>query len=884
MDSKTLHVLEYPKILERLAANCDFSASAALARALEPTTSYDTALLRQQETSEARRLLSVQDVSIGGAHDVRAKVQLAQRGGVLEPVDLLDIKYTLISCRELKRSLLGKSGMDASPVIAREPSAALPRQNQLKKLAQQARDGSVPRPDHPYPHLAELALALPTPPGVVDAISRTISDKGEVLDSASPKLGAIRAEIRVARERLMSRLQRYLGDSKTAQMLQDTIITQRDGRYVIPLRAEFKGQIKSVVHDQSSSGATLFVEPIAVVELNNKMREVELAERDEIRRVLAEVSSQVGLQGSEIISGVDALAWIDLAFAKAKYAEEIHASEPILHKLQSTERRARQEPGEQVNDEPFQNATIIRLFKARHPLIDPAFVVANDIDLAPGTRAVVITGPNTGGKTVSLKTVGLLVIMAQSGLHIPAQSGSELSIFHDVFADIGDEQSIEQSLSTFSGHITNIIRILKKIAPAPEPGRPHARSLVILDELGAGTDPQEGAALARAILSHLLERGASTFVATHYPELKAFAHSAEGVVNASLEFDVATLRPTYKLTIGLPGRSNALAIAARLGLSETIIADARNEVNPDELRADRLLDDIRKERNRSSREREKAEKARLRTEDLNSELARRLEKIEDERREVIARAKAEAELEVEVLKRNIGRLRSELKKLRQPLDALEKLEMKVEKIEEKTQVPVERQAPKVETRPISGVLKLGEKVIVLSLGSEGIVTALGEGEAEVQIGSLRIRAKLGEIQRKSASSTGSGAASEEDSPKTSEISSGRTRRIKQMAENMSSSSGLSPAASVLGMMATPSMELDLRGQRAEDAILMLDNYLDKAYLAGMPFVRIIHGKGTGKLRQEVRAALKAHSQVASFEEGHPNEGGDGVTVAKIVKD
>jgi DNA mismatch repair protein MutS2 len=700
---------------------------------------------------------------------------------------------------------------------------------------------------------------------VVDAISRTISDKGEVLDSASPRLAAIRAEMRVARERLLSRLQRYLGDGKTAQMLQDTIITQRDGRYVIPLRAEFKGQIKSIVHDQSSSGATLFIEPIAVVELNNKMREVELAERDEVRRVLAEVSSQVGLQGAVIISGVAALAEIDLAFAKAKYAEEIHASEPLLHTVRTDRRKPARETGEEPEVGAPQNEIVIRLLKARHPLIDPAVVVANDIDLSPGTRAVVITGPNTGGKTVSLKTVGLLVVMAQSGLHIPARSGSELSMFHDVFADIGDEQSIEQSLSTFSGHITNIIRILKKIDP---------RSLVILDELGAGTDPQEGAALARAILSHLLERGASTFVATHYPELKAFAHSAEGVVNASLEFDVATLRPTYRLTIGLPGRSNALAIASRLGLPEAIITDARNEVNPDELRTDRLLDDIRKERNRSSREREKAEKACQRTEDLNNELARRLEMIEDERREVIARAKAEAELEVEVLKRNLGRLKAELKRLRQPLTALENLELKVEKIEEKTQVPVERQSPKMEAPVVNGQLKLGEKVIVRTLGSEGIVTALGEGEAEVQVGSLRIRARLGDIQRRSAQ--------EESTPPPVTVS-GRTRRLKQISENLSATQATARSGAALGMV-SPGMELDLRGQRAEDALLMLDNYLDKAYLAGMPFVRIIHGKGTGKLRQEVRAALKEHSQVLSFEEGLPNEGGDGVTVVKIVKD
>jgi DNA mismatch repair protein MutS2 len=432
-------------------------------------------------------------------------------------------------------------------------------------------------------------------------------------------------------------------------------------------------------------------------------------------------------------------------------------------------------------------------------------------------------------------------------------------MFHDIFADIGDEQSIEQSLSTFSGHITNIIRILKKI---------DARSLVIFDELGAGTDPQEGAALARAILSHLLDRGATTFVATHYPELKAFAHSVEGVVNASLEFDVASLRPTYKLTLGLPGRSNALAIASRLGLPESIITEARNEVDPDNLRTDKMLDDIRKERNRSSRERERTEKARQRTETLNLELAARLEKIEDERRAVIAQAKAEAELEVEVLKRNLGRLKSELKKMRQPLEALEKLEIKVEAVEEKTQAPVERKT-KEERTPAGALspLKLGEKVILRTLGSEGIITALSESDAEVQVGSLRIRAKLGEIARK----TEDGGQTTEEKP------SGRTRRIQKMAENLSASSpALGPSS--------PGMELDLRGQSAEDALIMLENYLDKAYLAGMPFVRIIHGKGTGKLRQEVRAALKQNAQVASFEEGHPNEGGDGVTVAIMVKD
>lgn len=849
MDHKTLQVLEYPKILERLAAFCDFSASAALARALEPTTSIDLARLRLLETTEATRLLSVQDVTIGGAHDVREKVKLAARGGVLDVIDLLDVKSTLISCRTLKKTLLGRDAMEkpsVKPVRGKQPNA----------------EAALPRPETPYPHLSELALALPNPLGIVDLISRTISDKGEVLDSASPKLAAIRAELRVARERLMTRLQKYLSDGKSAQMLQDSIITQRDGRYVIPLRAEHKGKIKAIIHDQSSSGATLFIEPLAVVELNNKLRETELAERDEIRRILAEVSTQVGMQASEIVTGVEALADLDLAFAKAKYAGEINATEPVLVERVKVERvKVGRLQGE---DEKSQSSTIqpsnhptIKLLRARHPLLDPATAIPNDIDLAPGTRAMVITGPNTGGKTVSLKTVGLLVAMSQSGLHIPALSGSELPVFREIYADIGDEQSIEQSLSTFSGHLTNIIRILKKV---------DTQSLVILDELGAGTDPQEGAALARAILAHLLDQGVTTLVATHYPELKTFAHSTQGVVNASLEFDIQTLRPTYKLTIGIPGRSNALAIAQRLGLPESIVSAARSEVNPDELRADKLIDDIHRQRKVAFKESQKAEKARAEVHKQRRELAERLEKIEEERREVLAQARAEAELEVEVLKRNMQSLRSQLERLRQPLKALEKIEEKVEKVEERVQAPVERSQPKAAdqlppTRPLHRPLSLGERVIVRTLGSEGIITTLGESDAEVQVGSLRVRAKLGDLLRKGDEAPANDAPQPVHHPKPSP-----------------------PAAHRPLSMSSPGLELDLRGQSVEDALAVLEGYLDKAYLSGMPYVRIIHGKGTGKLRQEVRVALKGHPQVESFEEGHPGEGGDGVTVAKMVKD
>jgi DNA mismatch repair protein MutS2 len=794
MDSKTLNVLEYPKILEKLTGFCDFSASMDLARSLEPTDSFELATSRLAETSEARKILAMQGIGVGAAHDIRPGADLAARGGVLDPHALLDIKSTLISCRELKKA--------------------------FEKRGEE------------YPRLSRLAEDLPDTFGLVDAITRILSDRGEVLDSASPKLGEIRRSLRVANDRLMSRLQKYVTDSKTVSMLQEPIITQRDGRYVIPLRAEFKGKIKSIIHDQSSSGATLFVEPLPVVEANNEIRELQLAERDEERRILAEVSSQVGEHASELKYGVENLAAFDLALAKAKYAEELRANEPLLHEL-GKDKGGKTESNQHA-------VPSLSLIHARHPLIDPEQVVPIEVDPAPGTRAIVITGPNTGGKTVSLKTVGLLVLMAQSGLHIPAQSGSELPCFHSVYADIGDEQSIEQSLSTFSGHITNIIRILKKI---------DHRSLVIFDELGSGTDPQEGAAIARAILSHLLETGAVTLVATHYPELKTFAHSTEGVVNASLEFDIKTLRPTYKLTLGLPGRSNALLIAQKLGLPQPIIESARAEINPLDLRADKLLDDIRKERNRTSREREKLEKARTKLETQSRDLEKRLEKIEDERRETLAKARAEGELEVAVLKSNIDSLKSQLRKANQPLTAIKAIEEKMEKMEEKVEAPVERRV--TENGGRSAPIKLGEKVTVSSLNAEGVVTALGESDAEVQIGTIRVRARLSDLLKKSGQ------------PLVEEKKKVATRETSTVSSK------------------SPGMEVDLRGLMSEDALDKMERYLEQAYLSGLPFVRIIHGKGTGKLRQAVRETLRGHAYVKSFEEGGSTEGGEGVTVAKL---
>jgi DNA mismatch repair protein MutS2 len=579
------------------------------------------------------------------------------------------------------------------------------------------------------------------------------------------------------------------------------------------------------------------------VEANNEIRELQLAQRDEERRILAQVSALIGEHATELKYGVENLAALDLAFAKAKYADELKASEPMLHELKVEGSKPSNLSAGFASGQRLQPSTL-KLIDARHPLLDSNNVVPIDVDPAPGTRAIVITGPNTGGKTVSLKTVGLLVVMAQSGLHIPAQSGSELPCFHSVWADIGDEQSIEQSLSTFSGHITNIIRIIKKI---------DHRSLVIFDELGSGTDPQEGAAIARAILSHLLDVGATTLVATHYPELKTFAHGTDGVVNASLEFDIKTLQPTYKLTLGLPGRSNALLIAQKLGLPQPIIDSARAEINPLDLRADKLLDDIRKERNRTSREREKLEKARAKLETQSRDLEKRLEKIEDERRETLAKARAEGELEVAVLKQNMDSLKQQLKKAKQPLEAIKLIEEKLEKIEEKVEQPVERRQT-VDRGPstVHRLLSLGERVTVSTLNAEGVVTALGESDAEVQIGTVRMRARLSDLVRRQQTV--------DDQPKTV---------ISQSSSTVHRQSS------------SPGMEVDLRGLMAEDALDKMERYLEQAFLSGLPFVRIIHGKGTGRLRQAVREALRGHEYVNAFEEGGSTEGGEGVTVAKL---
>jgi DNA mismatch repair protein MutS2 len=788
VDDKTLAVLEFPRVLDQLAKHASFSVAVERVYQLKPVNHVVEIQRRLVLTREARVLVNTHDdIGVGGARDIRDLVGRARRNGVLEPAELMEISTTLSSARTLMR--------------------------RMERLELDVEE------------LQKICMRLLPPSGIIDAINLAISDRGEVLDSASEKLADIRREMKKANERLLSKINGIINGQQTSAMMQENIITQRNGRLVVPLKAEFKGQIKGIIHDQSSSGQTLFIEPLAVVEANNKLAELQLAERDEIRRILSELSLKVGKQASQIEDIVDDLGTFDFYLACAKYAEETDASEPVIA---------------------AENERVILLYEARHPLLDPKKVVPLDIDLDPQTFMMVITGPNTGGKTVTLKTVGLMVCMTQSGLHIPAQSGSTLPVFDDIYADIGDEQSIEQSLSTFSGHITNIVRILKKA---------NQKSLVLFDELGAGTDPQEGAALARALLAYMVHHKISAFVATHYPELKAYAHITDGVVNASMEFNMHSLKPTYHLTQGLPGRSNALLIAERLGLPEEILADARSGIHPDELRTEDLLDEINRQRQLARKARNKAERERQKSTQLRQQLTRRMDEIEEERIKILEESRLEAEKMLENVQQELKQTRRALSKARKPLEEVQPLTENVQKLEKKVAKPVERvEAPK-ERRP----LKVGQKIIVRSLNLEAEVIAIGNDEIEVMSGALRMRVALTDIRRKNDTE-------EEITPIAGSV------RIK--TESAAYTGGLKSV-----FVSSPGIELDLRGKTAAEALDELEDYLDQAYLSGLPSVRIIHGKGSGKLRSEVRSALRHSQYVKSWKIGLDTEGGDGVTVA-----
>ena len=788
ISEKAIQVLELHKILDQLARHTDFSAGAELARELQPSTSLEEARHWQRETAEARAMFANQvNVSLGGARDVRDAAMGAQRGILIEPSVLLDVRNTLRRGMTLKRTVGRMKGQ--------------------------------------YPLMAELLNEAEECPDIQDEIGRVLDENAVVKDSASPQLAIIRRDLKLAFDRLQSKLQKIVSAQQNQPLLQEALVTMRNGRYVIPLKADHKGKIPGVVHDSSSSGATLFIEPLDTLELNNRWRELQLDEEKEIRRILSALTMQIGVESEAIVRTVEVLAHFDLVLAKARYAEALKAAEPTLLDF----RPRGGHPG-----------STILLNGARHPLLR-GNVVPIDLEYDEATWVMVVTGPNTGGKTVSLKTVGLLCLMAQCGLHLPVDE-AKLTVFKGIYADIGDEQSIEQSLSTFSSHMTNTIQILREC---------DERSLVLLDELGAGTDPTEGSALARAILSHLLERRVTTMVTTHHPELKVYSVETPGVRNASVEFDLETLAPTYRLIVGLPGRSNALSIAKRLGLNPEIIEDAKTMVATEDLIADDLLDEIHRTREDIRRQQAMITATREDIEREKAELTAQLSAIEDERRNIISGARRNMETEMEAFRKELKRLRTDLRDASLPLEMLRTVQDASNKLEDAIKTPVVNAVslPEVEI----WTPRLGDAVWLETLKAEGIVTELERDEASIQLGTIRIRAKLRDLKK----------------PSRSEREVAKRRRASAYTEERTITAP---------KIESPGLELDLRGTRVEEAIERLDEYIDAAYLARLPFARIIHGKGTGALRKAVTERVREHPLISKSLTAPPKEGGEGVTI------
>lgn len=850
---QSLDTLEFPKIREQLARHTAFSASRELALDLMPAT--EVPLVRQglAFTSEARDLLDeFPDITIGGARDIRPPVRRAQRGGVLDAPTFLEIASTAAAARLLRTRLLK---------IDRER----------------------------WPQLVEQAGFLPMLSALEDAILRTIGDDGGVLDSASPELARLRREVRIAFGRLQEKLQSLISSSQYSGALQESLITIRNGRYVVPVKAANRREVRGLVHDQSGSGATLYVEPLATVELNNRWRELQLAEEEEINRILAALSDQVGAAGGQLIGAVETIAEIDLALAKGRYSQALRCVAPTIIAQdggrKTVDGGARSNtPGQSTSGGQQSGfgppSTVTRplaplmLTQARHPLLNQATVVPIDLQLGGDFQLLLITGPNTGGKTVALKTAGLLALMAQAGLHIPASAPSQLPVFANIFADIGDEQSIEQSLSTFSSHMTNIIRILRALEEDPidpelfNADRYHLLSserppsLVLFDELGAGTDPVEGAALARAIIERILELEVLGVATTHYAELKAYAYNTPGVQNGSVEFNIETLAPTYRLTIGLPGRSNALAIAGRLGLDPDLIERARSTVAREDAQIEDLLAGIHQERETISAELQRSEELRADAEKYRDRLADELRELEETREAQLEQARRELDDELREVRAQLRRLRDDFQNVSLSRQWLEEAEQRAQvaqsKVKELSSKPIggpPRAPASAPAAPAPRPLQPGDRVFVRSVGLQGEIVSIDEEDntALVQVGGFRMRAVLAELRR--------------DKPSPEDEKRERYAPAKAVSTP--------PPSDV-------SMTFDMRGWRVSEVSDRLDHYLNDAYLASLNQVRLIHGKGTGALRQVVRDVLQSHPLVESFGSGG-KDGGDGVTVAKLVE-
>src|SRR5579884_1096659 len=788
MDAHSLHVLEYRKVLDRLVAHTSNGIGRDFAAQLEPLPYPETVVRRLQETREAR-LLRDQDsgMPLGGIHDIRETVERARIETRITPHELLDVMHTAGAARRLRMYLL----------------------NRQEKV----------------PLLAEMATNLPILQLVEQRIEESISEGAEVRDSASPELARVRGQIKVVHGRLNDRLQSLLSSDKVRPYIQEFVVTLREGRYCIPVKAEYARAFGGIVHDSSQSGATVFIEPGQTVELGNDLKQLVLKEEQEVERILYELSALVGGYYDELQRLVSILGHLDVIHAKAILAEEMDAAEPALNRQ-----------------------GIVKLYNARHPLL-PGKVVPIDVELGERFTTLLITGPNTGGKTVTLKTLGLLTLMTLAGLQIPASPDSQVTLFDQVFADIGDEQDIQQSLSTFSAHLKNIVRILETIT---------GNSLVLLDEVGAGTDPAEGAALAKALLDYLMAQNARVVATTHYGELKEYAYARPGVENASVEFDKETLSPTYRILLGIPGSSNAFYIATRLGLPAHIVEDARAFLSRRELETGELLQQIEQSRRVTADAEREALRAREEAYAAREEYQTRVKQIAEVQRTVRQQAQEEAR---EVLRRATDKAENILKDLQKMHKGARKgpsVRQRLNTLRTETYEALHagEQLPQEDLAPIEPghVFRAGDPVRVLSLNMDGqLLEDPHDGVVAVQIGPMRATLPLDQLRPL----------------KRSEAAVPEKRKSAV-------SSGAGEIAMRKSMHISP--ELMLRAMRVEEAQPILDKYVDDAYAAGIHQARIIHGVGTGTLRRVVHEFLRGHPAVESFRLGEREEGGEGATV------
>lgn len=785
MNYKSLTTLEYDKIIDRLVSFAASDKAKERLKKLVPMTDIHDINAALSETSDAlSRVYAKGAVSFGGVHDVGASVKRLEIGSSLNTVELLHISSLLTAAAR------------------------------VKNYYEDTTDSLTG-----YFHALEPLTPLNT------EIKRCILSEDEISDDASANLRSIRRQKVLAAERIHTELNKMLNSSSVRNCLQDFVITSRSGRYCLPVKAEYKSQVPGMVHDQSATGSTLFIEPAAVVKLNNDIRELELKEQAEIEAILAELSAKASEFTDELLTDFQVLTTLDFIFAKAQMSKQYKCSCPVMN-----------------------TNNYINIKKGRHPLIDPHKVVPIDIYLGKNFNLLIITGPNTGGKTVSLKTVGLLTLMAQSGLHIPALDHSELAVFDNVFADIGDEQSIEQSLSTFSSHMTNTVSILKEA---------DAHSLILFDEIGAGTDPTEGAALAISILNDLHKRGITTMATTHYSEIKVYALTTDGVENACCEFDVESLRPTYRLLIGIPGKSNAFAISKKLGLPDYIIKDASARMDADDVQFEDLLSDLEHSRITIEKERAEINAYKQEIQQLKDELKTKSDRLDERRDKILRKANEEAAAILKDAKEYADQTIKTMNKHGMTVKELEKqrsaIRDKMNKRQEKLSVQAAK--PKAHKAHDISEFKVGTHVRVLSMNLIGTVTAppSPKGEITVRMGSLSTKTKINNLEILV------GYKDPEEAKKAPK-GAGGSGKIK-----------MSKAASI-------SHEINLLGLTVDEAVAKLDKYLDDAYISRIPQVRIVHGKGTGALRNGVTAYLRGVPYIKSFRLGEIGEGDTGVTI------